>query len=147
MYAPLNAVDISNTSYNIFLFQCSVVFDRTCQGMGRRTFWSTCSTYRRIMQNVLKCVVTVASFLLLRMMPVSSECPECCTCRSGTFRCRNASLKSVPSNLCNDTINIDMSFNSISTLNNNIFDNMPLLKTIFFPTFRMNESPPSSGQI
>ncbi|KDR12263.1 Leucine-rich repeat transmembrane neuronal protein 3 [Zootermopsis nevadensis] len=86
---------------------------------------------RRIMQNVLKCVVTVASFLLLRMMPVSSECPECCTCRSGTFRCRNASLKSVPSNLCNDTINIDMSFNSISTLNNNIFDNMPLLKTIF----------------
>lgn len=81
------------------------------------------------METALKCV-TIATFLLLRYIPVAAECPEYCTCRSGKINCRRASLASVPSNLNSNTVVIDLSFNSISILANDVFDNMPLLKTI-----------------
>lgn len=81
------------------------------------------------METVLKCV-TIATFLLLRYIPVAAECPQYCTCRSGEVKCRRASLTSVPSNLNSNTVVIDLSFNSISILANSVFDNMPLLKTI-----------------
>lgn len=81
------------------------------------------------METVLKCV-TIATFLLLRYIPVAAECPQFCTCRSGEIKCRRATLTAVPSNLNSNTVVIDLSFNDISILANSVFDNMPHLKTI-----------------
>jgi len=85
---------------------------------------------RRIMLSVCNCV-TIAAFLLIpHSVTVSMECPGYCECRSGAWKCQSASLTSVPSDLSGGTVSIDLSFNSISILDKNSFDDMPRLDTV-----------------
>lgn len=84
---------------------------------------------RRIMLSERNCV-TIAAFLILRSVSVSMECPDFCECRDEVLKCRSASLASVPSDLSGKTVSIDLSFNSISILDKNSFDNMPRLDTV-----------------
>jgi Leucine-rich repeat (LRR) protein len=84
---------------------------------------------RHIMLIERNCV-TIAAFLILRSVTVSMECPEFCECRDEALKCRRASLVSVPSDLSGKTVSIDLSFNSISILHKNSFDNMPCLDTV-----------------
>lgn len=84
---------------------------------------------RRIMLIVWYCV-TIAAFLTLHSVTVSTECPGLCECRSDAVKCRSASLSSVPIDLSGETVSIDLSFNSISILDRNSFDSMPHLNTV-----------------
>jgi hypothetical protein len=84
---------------------------------------------RSIMLSERNCV-TIAAFLVLRSVTVCMECPGFCECRDEALKCRSASLASVPSDLSGKTVSIDLSFNRISILDKNSFDNMPRLDTV-----------------
>jgi len=84
---------------------------------------------RRTMLIVWNCVI-IAAILILHSVTVSTECPGFCECRSDALNCRSASLASVPGDLSGETVSIDLSFNSISTLDENSFDSMPHLNNV-----------------
>ena len=82
------------------------------------------------MLSAWNCVFIAAFLLILYSVTVSMECPDYCECRSEAWKCRSASLASVPSDLSGEAVSIDLSFNSISILEKNSFDNMPRLDTV-----------------
>lgn len=85
---------------------------------------------RPSMQSVWNCVNIASYLLILHIVTVSMECPGSCECRSGAWKCRSASLASVPSDLSGVTVSIDLSFNNISILDKNSFDNVSRLDTV-----------------
>jgi hypothetical protein len=85
---------------------------------------------RGIMLGVWNCVNIAAFLLIPYSVTVSMECPGFCECRNEAWKCRNASLESVPSVLSGEIVSIDLSFNSISILGQNSFDNVPRLDTV-----------------
>lgn len=61
--------------------------------------------------------VLVAAILFVLGVATLTPCPDVCTCRFKATTCRNAHLTSTPRDISKDTTNLNVSHNSIATLN------------------------------
>ncbi|XP_069702133.1 leucine-rich repeat and transmembrane domain-containing protein 1-like [Periplaneta americana] len=72
----------------------------------------------------------IATLLLLLLLRNVSSCPAGCTCENAEIVCRSAALTSIPSDLQEDAVVLDLSFNNISMVSNNDLDEVPRLREL-----------------